>query len=164
MMSKGLQWDRYINWPCWVMTWRLYVSFSWTISRMRGLLLFILATIFRPSWHSLSFTIGRQELLWRRLILTYWGSRRQIRIALFWIFCRVPSVASGQWTKQTDPGTGTVTVRLNRVKWEREKMEFIASAKGRYGWDRHPYTQNTVRMCQGTNSAMSSELQSTSNS
>ena len=25
-----------------------------------------------------------------------------------------------------------------------EEWEFIASAKGRYGWGHHPYTQNTV--------------------
>ena len=31
-----------------------------------------------------------------------------------------------------------------------EEWEFIASAKGRYGWGHHPYTQNTVEVFFGT--------------
>ena len=27
---------------------------------------------------------------------------------------------------------------------EEEEQEFIATARGRYGWGRHPYTQNTT--------------------
>ena len=30
-----------------------------------------------------------------------------------------------------------------------EEWEFIASAKGRYGWGHHPYTQNTVDVPMG---------------
>ena len=39
-----------------------------------------------------------------------------------------------------------------------EEEEFIASAKGRYGWGRHPYTQDTARICQRMNLAVANEL------
>ena len=39
-----------------------------------------------------------------------------------------------------------------------EEEEFIASAKGRYGWGRHPYTQNTARICQRMNLAVANKL------
>ena len=41
-------------------------------------------------------------------------------------------------------------------------MEFIAQAKGRYGWGHHPYTQNTAELfeaiSQGLRKVVASEL------
>ena len=31
---------------------------------------------------------------------------------------------------------------------EEEEQDFIAPAKGRYGWGHHPYTQSTMKSCQ----------------
>ena len=39
-----------------------------------------------------------------------------------------------------------------------EEEEFIASAKGRYGWGHHPYTQNTARIFQRMDLAVANKL------
>ena len=87
MISRGLRWDRCTFWLWWIIAWRLSASFLSMTSLRRGLLSFILATILEPRWYRRSFIIGRQALSWRSRTLTYRGSFRQIRMALFCIFC-----------------------------------------------------------------------------
>ena len=104
MISRGLRWDRWmLERPCDWIAFTLSASFFSTIPRTSGLLCLILATVLAPSWQRRSFTRGRQALSCNRRMLTYLGKLRQIRIALFWIFCIISNVLSGLCRKQTDP-------------------------------------------------------------
>ena len=101
IMSKGLRWDRTaLFWPC-IIECKILLSWLSTMTLIRGLLCLIFVTNVNASWTSRSLILGRQALWCRRSRLTYWGRRRHMRIALFWIFWRVSRTVSGHWTMHT---------------------------------------------------------------